>query len=76
MTIHARADAIDQLTDVDGDLIKVPEHIATNFIGQCTNGPPTKGQIDHEIECVGSRSDSLTLATSLCLMSSLPQFAP
>jgi hypothetical protein len=46
MTIHPRADAIDRLTNVDGNLIEVTKYAAADFVGQGTNGPPPKGQVD------------------------------
>ena len=46
MTIHPRAGAIDRLTNVDGNLIEVTKYVAADFVGQGTNGPPPKGQVD------------------------------
>ena len=44
MTIHARTDAIDRLTDVDGNLIEVAKHVAADVVSQRTNGPRRKGR--------------------------------
>ena len=46
MTIHARADAIDGLTNVDGNLIEITKYVAADFASQGTNGPAAKGQVD------------------------------
>ena len=33
MTIHPRANTIDGLTNVNGNLVEVAEYIATDFVG-------------------------------------------
>jgi hypothetical protein len=42
MAVHARANAIDRLTNVDRNLIEVTEYIAADFLCWRTNGAATK----------------------------------
>ena len=46
MAVHTRANSIDGLTDVDGNLIQIAERVAADFVGERPNGPTTEGQVD------------------------------
>ena len=44
MAVHARAYAIDGLTDIDRDLIEIAEHVAANFVCEGANGRRLKAR--------------------------------
>lgn len=46
MAVHARAYAIDGLTNIDRDLIKIAEHVAANLVCEGANGPASEGEIN------------------------------